>query len=377
MKILYVITKSNWGGAQRYVYDLATTLSTQGHSVSVVLGGNGLLSHKLKEAGIEVFNIGSMKRDIRLIDEIKTSFSLFNIIRKFKPDVVHVNSSKAGGIGAFIARLLFVKRIIFTAHAWAFNENRSHTQQFFIGLLHWLTIIFNHKTIAVSHSVKNQVMWMPFVKNKLTVIHPASPIIDFYTQKEAREKILEVVQFDHTKNTKWIGTIAELHPVKNLFNAIESIDILFKTNPEIDARYVIIGEGELKEKLQKFITEKGLESKVFLTGFMDNASKYLKAFDVFMLPSFSEAFGYVIVEAGMAEVPVIASNVGGIPETVIPECGILIAPRDKKAFALALKMTLNQEYDVRLQADNFKKRIEENFSLEGMVERTVGVYENK
>jgi glycosyltransferase involved in cell wall biosynthesis len=374
MKILYVITKSNWGGAQRYVYDLATTLSTQGHSVSVVLGGNGLLSHKLKEAGIEVFNIGSMKRDIRLIDEIKTSFSLFNIIRKFKPDVVHVNSSKAGGIGAFIARLLFVKRIIFTAHAWAFNENRSHTQQFFIGLLHWLTIIFNHKTIAVSHSVKNQVMWMPFVRNKLTVIHPASPIIDFYKQNEAREKILEVVQFDHTKNTKWIGTIAELHPVKNLFNAIESIDILFKTNPEIDARYVIIGEGELKEKLQKFIVEKGLETKVFLTGFIDNASKYLKAFDVFMLPSFSEAFGYVIVEAGMAEVPVIASNVGGIPETVIPECGILIAPRDKKAFALALKMTLNQEYDVRLQADNFKKRIEENFSLERMVERTVGVY---
>jgi glycosyltransferase involved in cell wall biosynthesis len=374
MKILYVITKSNWGGAQRYVYDLATTLSTQGHSVSVVLGGNGLLSHKLKEAGIEVFNIGSMKRDIRLIDEIKTSFSLFNIIRKFKPDVVHVNSSKAGGIGAFIARLLFVKRIIFTAHAWAFNENRSHTQQFFIGLLHWFTILLNHKTIAVSHSVKNQVMWMPFVKNKLTVIHPASPIIDFYKQNEAREKILEVVQFDHTKNTKWIGTIAELHPVKNLFNAIESIDILFKTNPEIDARYVIIGEGELKEKLQKFIVEKGLETKVFLTGFIDNASKYLKAFDVFMLPSFSEAFGYVIVEAGMAEVPVIASNVGGIPETVIPECGILIAPRDKKAFALALKMTLNQEYDVRLQADNFKKRIEENFSLERMVERTVGVY---
>ncbi len=377
MKILYVITKSNWGGAQRYVYDLATTLSAQGHEVSVVLGGNGLLSHKLKEAGIEVFNIGSMKRDIRLMDEIKTSFSLFNIIRKVKPDVVHVNSSKAGGIGAFIARLLFVKRVIFTAHAWAFNENRNHVQHFIIGFLHWLTVILNHKTIAVSHSVKNQVMWMPFVKNKLVVVHPASPVIDFYSQVESRDKILDVVKFEHTKNTKWIGTIAELHPVKNIFNAIESIDILLKTNPEIDARYVIIGEGELRENLEKFITEKGLENKVFLTGFMDNASRYLKAFDVFMLPSFSEAFGYVIVEAGMAEVPVIASNVGGIPETVIPECGILIAPRDKKAFALALKMTLNQEYDVRLQTDNFKKRISENFSLEGMVDKTVGVYGGK
>lgn len=378
MKILYVITKSNWGGAQRYVYDLATSLSLEGHSVSVVLGGNGLLSHKLKSAGITVFNIGSMKRDIRFMDEIKTSFSLFNIIRKVKPDVVHVNSSKAGGIGAFIARLLFVKRIIFTAHAWAFNENRSHTQHFFIGLLHWLTIVLNHKTIAVSHCVKNQVSWMPFIKNKISVIHPASPAIDFYSMKESREKLLEVVKFDHTKNTKWVGTIAELHPVKNLFNAVESIDILLKTNPEIDARYIIIGEGELKEKLQAFIVEKGLESRVFLTGFMDNASRYLKAFDAFVLPSFSEAFGYVIIEAGMAGVPVIASNVGGIPETVVTNennrCGILIAPRDKKAFALALKMTLNSEYDVRLQVDNFRKRIEQNFSLEGMVKKVLEVY---
>lgn len=377
MKILYVITKSNWGRAQRYVYDLAVSLSKQGHEVSVVLGGNGLLSHKLKEAGVNVFNIGSMKRDIKLSDEIKTSFSLFSIIRKVKPEVVHVNSSKAGGIGALIARILFVKRVIFTAHAWAFNEKRSHLQQFFIGFLHWLTIILNHKTIAVSHSVKNQVTWMPFVKNRITVIHPATPAIDFYSKNVAREKILEVVKFEHTKKTKWIGTIAELHPVKNLFSAIESIDILFKSNPEIDAKYVIIGEGELHENLQKFISEKGLETKVFLTGFMDNASLYLKAFDVFMLPSFSEAFGYVIIEAGMAEVPVIASNVGGIPETVIPECGILIAPRDKKVFALALKMVLSQEYDVRLQTDNFKKRIKENFSLEGMVEKTVGVYDAK
>jgi glycosyltransferase involved in cell wall biosynthesis len=211
MKILYVITKSNWGGAQRYVYDLATSLYGQGHDVSVVLGGNGLLSHKLKSAGINVFNIGSMKRDIRLMDEIKTSFSLFNIIRKVKPDVVHVNSSKAGGLGALIARLLFVKRIIFTAHAWAFNENRSHIQHFVIGFLHWLTIILNHRTIAVSHCVKNQVMWMPFVKNKLTVIHPASPTIDFYSQKEAREKLLDIVKFEYTKKTRYFAKDKSRH----------------------------------------------------------------------------------------------------------------------------------------------------------------------
>lgn len=389
MKILYVITKSNWGGAQRYVYDLATSLATQNNEVSVALGGNGLLSDKLKKAGINVFNVGSMKRDISFIDEIKTSLSLWKIIRKTKPDVVHVNSSKAGGIGAFVARLLFVKRVIFTAHAWAFNENRSTFQQFVIGCFHWLTLILNHKTIAVSESVKNQVLWMPFVKNKITVIHPASPIIDFYSRKDSQDQIATVLKveensqahFNYQANTKWIGTIAELHPVKNLYSAIEAIDILLKTNPELDIRYVVIGEGELRLNLEKFIAEKGLQGKVFLTGFMDNASRLLKAFDVFVLPSFSEAFGYVIIEAGMAEVPVIASNVGGIPETVVIDeknsCGILIAPRDKKAFTLALRMTLNTEFDVRLQTDNFKKRIDEKFSLDGMVKKTVSVYENK
>ncbi|MEI8061715.1 MAG: glycosyltransferase [bacterium] len=389
MKILYVITKSNWGGAQRYVYDLATSLSSQGHDVSVVLGGNGLLSEKLKNAGINVFNVGSMKRDISFKDEIKTFFTLGRIIWKVRPDVVHVNSSKAGGIGAFIARLLWVKRVVFTAHAWAFNENRSHVQQFIIGCLHWLTIVLNHKTIAVSESVKNQVMWMPFVKNKIKVIHPASPAIDFYSREDAQNKIstiLEVeknsqAQFNFSPTTKWIGTLAELHPVKNLYSSIEAVDILMKTNPEIDTRYVIIGEGELKTDLAKFITERGLQAHVFLTGFVDEAPRLLKAFDVFVLPSFSEAFGYVIIEAGMAEVPVIASNVGGIPETVLTTehnpCGILIAPRDKKAFALALRMTLNSEFDVRLQTDNFKKRIAENFSLDRMVKKTVAVYENK
>lgn len=389
MKILYVITKSNWGGAQRYVYDLATSLASQNHQVSVALGGNGLLSEKLKKAGIKVFNVGSMSRDISFWGEIKTSLSLWKIIRKVKPDVVHVNSSKAGGIGALIARLLFVKRVIFTAHAWAFNENRAHSQQFIIGFLHWLTVVLNHKTIGVSESVKNQVLWMPFIKNKITVIHPASPAIDFYSQEDARKEIATVLQveknsqanFNYSPETKWIGTIAELHPVKNLFSAIETMDILLKTNPEIDVRYIIIGEGELRIKLEKSIAEKGLQAHIFLAGFMDNASKYLKAFDVFVLPSFSEAFGYVIIEAGMAEVPVIASKVGGIPETVLigekNNCGILIAPRDKKAFALGLRMTLNKEFDVAAQVANFKKRIEDNFSLDGMVKKTEKIYLSK
>lgn len=390
MKILYVITKSNWGGAQRYVYDLATSLVAQNHEVSVALGGNGLLSEKLKNAGVKVFNISSMSRDVNFLGEFRTAGAIWKIIRQVKPDVVHVNSSKAGGLGAFVARSLLVKRIIFTAHAWAFNENRSHSQQFVIGLLHWLTVVLNHRTIAVSHSVRNQALWMPFAKDRITVIHPACAPIDFLSEKESRAKIDNILSATEQDlvlkplvnpkgSVKWIGTIAELHPVKNLFSSIEAVGILLQTNPEMNLKYVIIGEGELKKQLQDFIVEKKLQSNVFLAGFIDNASELLKAFDVFVLPSFSEAFGYVLIEAGMAGVPVIASNVGGIPESVITDekdpCGILISPRDKKAFALGIRMVLNKEIDVRAMTDNFKNRINEHFSIETMVKKTLEIYQ--
>jgi glycosyltransferase involved in cell wall biosynthesis len=405
MKILYVITKSNWGGAQRYVYDLATSLSQQGHDVSVALGGNGLLAEKLKTTGVRVFNIDSMKRDINLWGEFKTSLSLLKIIWQLRPDVVHVNSSKAGGLGALAARLLWVKNVIFTAHAWAFNENRHGLQQAVITALHWTTVMLNHRTIAVSNSVKKQISWLPFMRGKIRVIHPASPKINFLAKRSARTEITNILEakdaqilnqtpnvvthkFETNSHTKWIGTIAELHPVKNLFNAIDSVDILRKTNPEIDFRYIIIGEGELKEQISKYIIDRGLQSHVYLTGFIDNASQLLKAFDVFMLTSFSEAFGYVLIEAGMAEVPVVASQVGGIPEVVSigneraedgldHSCGILIAPRDKKAFALALKMCLanDGEIDTKGRVANFKKHIADNFSIGEMVKKVVEVYE--
>ncbi len=262
MRILYVITKSNWGGAQRYVYDLATSLSFQGHDVSVALGGNGLLAEKLKITGVKVFNISSMTRDINLWGEFKTSIALLKIIWKVRPDVVHVNSSKAGGLGAIAARLLWVKNVVFTAHAWAFNENRHGIQQAIITGLHWITVMLNHRTIAVSNSVKKQISWLPFMKGRIRVIHPGSPKINFLAKRAARTEITNILnaqllnvgvhKFEIKPRTKWIGTIAELHPVKNLFNAIDSVGILLKTNPEIDFRYVIIGEGELKEEITKY-----------------------------------------------------------------------------------------------------------------------------
>jgi len=149
-KVLFLITKSNWGGAQRYVYDLATHLDQTKFEPVVALGGDGELVTLLDHAGVRVIRINSLTRDISLKKEKEFASELYKIIRIEKPDILHVNSSKAGGVGTALGRILRVPRIIFTAHGWAFNEERPWWQRMVIKFLHWVTVLLSHRTIAVS-----------------------------------------------------------------------------------------------------------------------------------------------------------------------------------------------------------------------------------
>ena len=140
-KVLFLITKSTLGGAQRYVYDLATGLDSAEFETCVAVGGEGPLLETLAEAGIKVHKLTHLQRDISFFNEIQTFFELLRIIRKEKPQVLHINSSKAGFLGGLAGRFCRVPKIIFTAHGWAFNEDRSPFQRRIFKLLHFFESI--------------------------------------------------------------------------------------------------------------------------------------------------------------------------------------------------------------------------------------------
>ncbi len=120
-KILVVITKSNWGGAQRYVHDLARHLK-EDFDITVACGGTGELVERLTALGIRTLTIPGLARDVHPMQDLAVCIRLGRIIKKERPDVLHLNSSKIGVIGAILGRLIGIKRIIFTAHGWAWNE---------------------------------------------------------------------------------------------------------------------------------------------------------------------------------------------------------------------------------------------------------------
>lgn len=368
-KILFVITKSFWGGAQVYVYDLATSLIDEGFDVAVVLGGEGRLKTKLEEKNIRVISLPNLARDISILDEFKVFFDLIKIFKKEQPDVVHLNSSKIGGLGSLAGRLARVKKIVFTAHGWAFNEDRSRTQKIIIKFLSWLTMIFSHRTITIAKKEKEQVINYPLVSKKIFTIYNAIPFVDFIQRDEARKNLLGEIKDDIV----WVGTIAELHKNKGLEYSIEAIDLLKKN--DIDVNFVVISEGEERENLEKIIKDKDLSDRVFLVGVRDKAVTLLKAFDIFLLPSVKEGFPYTLLEAGLAELPVIATNIGGIPEIIEDSVtGIIVRPKNPKEIYLAIRYMVENRDKKKSFAKNLNKRVKKDFELSRMVKQTKELY---
>lgn len=371
-KILYAITKGNWGGAQRYVYDLATALPSDLYNVKVLLGTDGELGERLRKIGIQTIIIGNMTRDLKFWKDFLAFCKIIKILKKERPDILHLNSSKIGFLGALAGRIVRIPKIIFTGHGWAFNEDRNQIEKKIIYKLHELTIKLSHKTIAVSEQTKNQINPKGKNQEKIVVIKNGLNKINFLDKKLARGKINKEI----TAQT-WLGTISELHKNKGLKYLIEAIHLLKIETEDTSTlpAVIIIGEGEKREKLQARIERYGLQKDIFLVGQIPEAASYLPAFDLFTLTSVTEALPYTLLEAGQASLPVIASAVGGIPEIIEDmNSGILVRPKEPEEIKKAISFMLKNPDKARLFGENLKKTVAENFSQQKMLKQTMAIY---
>jgi glycosyltransferase involved in cell wall biosynthesis len=366
MKILYGITKSNFGGAQRYVYELARESKHRGHDTAVLLGGRGILTDKIESRGVRVISHPNLGRDIRVTKDIRAFIDIYKVLKEEKPDVFHINSSKMAAIGAVAARLAGIKRIIFTAHGWEFNVPGSSYSKIALKAIYWITIIASDLTICVSEKMKKDVVDWPLIKDKLTLVHNGIMPFDLLPREEARKEL------GLKDDTFVVGTIAELHRVKGL-------DILLRAwvdfSKNRNVTLVIIGIGEEEDNLALLAKRLGISETIYFAGFIDNARKFMKAFDVFVLASRSEALGYVLLEAGQASLPVVATSVGGIPEIIKEdETGLLIQPEFPEELRHVLD-GLRRDGALRDRLGQaLHEYVNKEFSLKEMFDKTFALY---
>lgn len=375
LKILYIITKSNLGGAQKYVFELACKAKENGYEVTVACGGTGAagattgpLVTKLSEQKIPFIVVKNFVRNMSFVSDILAFFEVWKIIRKVKPDVLHVSSSKAGGIGALAGRLSLVPRIIFTSHGLTTDETwRPRWQQFLIYLGTWITIRLSHFSIMISTDTFKRASQMPGLLSRVRLIKNGVTPIKFFERGEARAKLAPHVP----QKSLWIGGIGELHPNKNWSAAIISMSTLSPKN-----HLLIIGEGEEKLKLEELISQHNLSEQVHLLGYI-NAAQYLKAFDIFILPSKKEGLPYVLLEAGLAGVATIASDLPGNHDIIESgQSGLLVKPTPQ-LISTSLEILLRDEGMRRNLGSNLKQNTETNFSLEKMCQQTFDLYQSR
>lgn len=386
-KVLYVITKGNFGGAQKYVYDLATSLPKDKFEAVVACGtkeGN-VLVEKLLEQNIRTINLENSEREINLINDFKTVKELIKIIKQERPNAVHLNSSKIGLLGSFAIlyfRILnlfrasnfkFQINAIFTAHGWAFNEqDRSFWSKLIFYIAHYFTTLICDQTIAVSAKTKRDISWLPFIENKIKVIHNGIEKFDLSADEVSNNENLKLL---NEENKIILLSLSELHPNKGLDVALRALSLLPENKKE-NIIYFIAGNGEEKENLEKLVFELGIKNIVRFLGFVQNGKKLLPRATIFLFPSRTENLPFAILEAGMVGLPIIATSVGGIPEIIKDmQNGILVHPNNSKEMAEAILYILDHPEKQKEFGEEIKKTIINFFSFKKMLEATIKLYQ--
>lgn len=371
--LLYVLTKGTWGGAQRYVFDLCVYAKEQGLEPVLAYGESGLLVERLTRIGVRCIRVPGLARDISLVSDIRAFFSLAALFLKEHPKVVHLNSSKASALGALAAKITNVPHTVFTAHGWAFTEKRSLLAKVFFYLVHAVTLILADTTIAVSEAIMKSAPLRPLVRHKLMVIRngiahtPSS-----YSKAAARTVLIARFPFlSKVQQELWVVTLGELHDNKGIDIGIEA----WKNVAHKDAQWCIIGGGERESRLK---TQAEDVPSIHFLGFIENAAELLPAFDCMLLPSRTEALAYVLLEAGVAHLPVIATNVGGVPEIVRNDVsGILIEKENPRSCEQALRTLLSDEEKRASFGASLHAHVTKHFSLTRMCEATLACYGTK
>ncbi len=357
------------------MYDIATGLPQIRFEAMVAGGGRGIMAEKIISAGIPYFEIKGFQRDVNIFKDILAFFEILSLLFKTKPDVVHVSSAKAGGVAGasiLIYKLLtfnFQLSTVFTAHGWAFNEPRPKWQTALIKFFSKLTCLFYDKIICVSEydyktALKNKIAPL----KKLVIIHNGIKPEDYnFLPKEKARRALEI-----PLGSFLVGSIGEFTKNKGQKFLIKAAKNQFLIS---NYQFLIIGFGENKEKLKSLIQNYNLRDKVFLIDNLPEATKYLKAFDIFVLPSLKEGLPYVLLEAGLAGLPIIATNVGGVSEIVESgKNGLLVSPANPNELAGAInKLIKNPELRGEL-ARGARQKIIRDFSFEKMLGQTINLY---
>ncbi|NQV89891.1 glycosyltransferase family 4 protein [Candidatus Uhrbacteria bacterium] len=361
MRILFFITKSEQGGAQTHVAQLTKFFVQRGDTVMIMSAPGGWLEQESQRIGASFCANPFLANSANPFRLWCASQTLSQTLKTFQPDIVACHSTIAGLIGRFTIRNTIPT--IFTAHGWGFTQGAPRLRRLVLPLLERFAGRFSSKIICVSQNDLALAQQHRIASAlKLTMIHNGVEVQTPQTK--------QLTPYIHIF---FVGRLASPKNPMLLITAFSRLD------PDIRkrARITVIGDGPDRQHLQTTIEELQLNEFITLTGTLTQTEVLERLriqADLFVLLSNWEGFPYALLEAMSAGVPVIASNVGGIPEALEYGGGTLVKNREAHQLTNTLAQLIEDPHLRTQMGKTAQHSVEEHFSVEQMCQKTLAVF---
>ena len=356
---IHVDTAQTWRGGQNQVLLTVNGLRAIGHRAMLVAHPSGELRKRAAE-GLELVPIAS-----RSEVDLRAAWRLSRVIRRLAPDIVHAHDAHATAMAALAVpmagsaarspALVVSRRVDFHLRYHSFSRWKHRQVDCFI---------------AASEAIRKMLVADGVAPDRTVTVHEG---IDLeHVLAAPAVNVHEVFWLPH--RAPLVGNVAALVPHKGQRHLVEAAHLVVRDLP--DARFVILGEGELREHLERQVRDYHLEKHVLLPGFRTDVLGCIKGFDLFAMSSVTEGLGTSLLDAMACSRAIVATRAGGIPEIVEHgRTGVLVEARDHAAMAREIVRLLRDDDLRRRMGEAGLARVSERFTVERMVAETAAVYE--
>ncbi|MCM8830195.1 MAG: glycosyltransferase family 4 protein [Candidatus Omnitrophica bacterium] len=355
IKILHTEWSDGFGGQERRVLAEIIGLRQRGYSVSLSCRRNSVIREYAEKYGIRTYLL-----PFRSLYDIRSIFLLLRVIKKEMFDIVNTHSSVDSWIGGIAAKLAKVPIIIRTRHL------DIPCKRDVLHFIHYLPDMY----ITCGETMrKNLIEKGKFPSDKIISI-PTGISEDFFNVKR---DLNAKIKYGLDKTSIVITNVGILRKVKGHKTTLQAVKSVVRHFP--NAKFLIVGDGPYRKNLEELTDILGIKQYVIFTGFIDNIPEIYSFADVAILTSWSEGIPQSILQAMAAGVPVVSTEVGGVPEVIKQEkTGLLVKPGDYEALAGCIVRILRNPTFAAALAKNAKEFVKRDYSVECMLDKIEDLY---
>jgi L-malate glycosyltransferase len=358
---LHIDTARTWRGGQNQVLLTVNGLREIGQRAALVAHPNGELRRRAAE-GLELIPLAP-----RTEVDLTAAWRLSRVIKRLRPDVIHAHDPHGLAMAALalslgsgsrsagaLPPLVAARRVDFHLKGNSFSRWKYRQVDCFI---------------AASEAIRQMLLADGVAAERTTTVHEGIDVA--HVDAAPAVNVREAFWLPH--GAPVVGNVAALVPHKGQRHLVEAAHLVVREIP--DARFIILGEGELRDALERQVREYHLEKHVLLPGFRADVLGCIKGFDLFAMSSVTEGLGTSLLDAMACARPIVATRAGGIPEIVDDGVnGRLVPPRDRAAMAEAIVALLRDEGERQRMGEAGLARVRARFTVERMIDETAAVY---